>query len=183
MSIKVSVYVATSLDGFIARADGSIDWLNEANATVPEGEDLGFKEFMDSVDTLVMGRKTFEQVLSFGEWAYGVTPVVVLSHNEILLPAHLTDTVTTSSESPGSLLERLEGQGAKHIYLDGGNTIQGFLADGLIDQITITTIPIILGDGIPLFGSVAQDIKLRHLDTEVFDCGFVQTTYSLEKSD
>ena len=80
MNITASVYIATSLDGFIARRDGSIDWLNEASAIVPEGEDCGFQEFMDTVDTLIMGRKTFEQVLSFGEWSYGKTPVVVLSH-------------------------------------------------------------------------------------------------------
>jgi dihydrofolate reductase len=182
MNITASVYIATSLDGFIARRDGSIDWLNEASAIVPEGEDCGFQVFMDTVDTLIMGRKTYQQVLSFGEWSYGKTPVVVLSHGPLSLPSHLADTVTHSSESPRALLERLSTQGVEHVYVDGGNTIQGFLAEGLIDYITITTIPVILGDGIPLFTSVGKDIKLTHVRTKVFDFGFVQTTYSVRSS-
>jgi len=179
MNITTSVYIATSLDGFIARRDGSIDWLNKASAIVPKGEDCGFQEFMDTVDTLIMGRKTFEQVLSFGEWPYGKTPVVVLSHEPLSLPPHQPDTVTHSSESPRALLERLATEAVEHIYVDGGNTIQGFLAEGLIDRITITTIPVILGDGIPLFTSVGEDIKLTHVNTKVFEFGFVQTTYSV----
>ena len=179
MTITASVYVATSLDGFIARRDGSVDWLNEANAGVPEGEDCGFKAFLDSVDALVMGRRTYEQVLSFGEWPYGKTPVVVLSHRPVSLPSHLSDTVTHSSESPRALLERLSGQGVNHVYVDGGNTVQGFLAEGLIDNITITTVPLLLGEGIPLFASMGRDIRLTHVRTTVFDFGFVQTTYSV----
>jgi len=87
--MKTSVYVGASLDGFIARCDGSMDWLNEAQSLVPEGEDCGYKAFMASVDTLIMGRKTFEQVLTFGPWHYGDTPVVVLSHNPVTIPSHL----------------------------------------------------------------------------------------------
>ena len=83
MNMKVSVYIATSRDGFIAGNDGALDWLNEANASVPDGEDCGFHVFMDSVEVLIMGRKTYELVLSFGEWPYGRTPVVVLSRNSI----------------------------------------------------------------------------------------------------
>ena len=177
MSAKVSVYIATSLDGFIARKDGALDWLNEANTTVPEGENCGFQVFMDSVDTLIMGRKTYEQVLSFGQWPYGKMPIVVLSHNSIVFPPNLPDTVTHSSESPRDLLERLSSEGTKHVYVDGGNTIQGFLSVGLIDEITVTVIPVILGDGIPLFGSLDKDVNLTHVRTTAFDFGFVQTTY------
>ena len=180
MSIKASVFIATSLDGFIAREDGGIDWLNEANATVPDGEDCGFQVFMDSVDVLIMGRKTYEQVLSFGEWSYGNTPVVVLSHDSISFPPSLPDTVTHSSESPQDILERLLGKGAEHVYVDGGKTIQGFLAAGLIDEITITVIPVILGQGIPLFGPMEKDISLTHLRTTAYDFGFVQTAYSVK---
>jgi dihydrofolate reductase len=183
MSIKVSVYIATSLDGFIARNDGGLDWLNEANATVPDGEDCGFHAFMDSVDALVMGRKTYEQVLSFGEWPYGRTPVVVLSRNSISFPPSVPEPVSHSSEPLRDLLNRLSGEGVEHVYVDGGITIQGFLSEGLVDEITVTVIPVILGRGIPLFGSIESDISLTHVRTTVFDFGFVQTTYSVKTHD
>ena len=182
MSIIVSVFVATSLDGFIARNDGAVDWLNEANTAVPDGEDCGFQAFMDSIDALIMGRKTYEQVLSFGEWPYERTPVVVLSRNPISFPPGVRANVTQSSEPPRDLLERLSREGAERVYVDGGTTIQGFLSEGLIDEITVTVIPIILGDGIPLFRSIGKDISLTHVRTTTFDFGFVQTTYSVEKN-
>ena len=147
---------------------------------VPEGEDCGFQAFMDTVDALIMGRRTYEQVLSFGEWPYGATLVFVLSRNPLSLPSHLQDLVTHSSETPRALLERLSNQGIEHVYVDGGNTIQVFLAEGLIDHITITTIPVILGDGIPLFAPTVRDIKLTHVRTKAFDFGFVQTTDSVQ---
>lgn len=183
MSIKVSVFIATSLDGFIAGKDGELDWLDDANTRVTEGEDCGFKEFMGSVDTLIMGRKTFEKVLSFGTWAYGQTPVVVLSHNLMSFPTGVPGSVSHSSEPPGELLKRLSSEGVKHVYVDGGKTIQGFLAEGLIDEITLTVIPIILGDGIPLFGSTRGSISLSHLRTTTYDFGFVQTTYSIDNDE
>jgi dihydrofolate reductase len=176
------VYIATSLDGFIAREDGALDWLNEANATVPEGEDLGFRAFLESVDTLIMGRKTYEQVMSFGQWPYGQTPVIVLSRNSISFPPSLPDAVTHSSESPRDLYERLSGEGVEHIYVDGGITIQGFLSEGLVDEITVTVIPVILGAGIPYYGSQERDIRLTHVRTTAYDFGFVQTTYSVAKN-
>ena len=182
MSIKVSAFIATSLDGFIARNDDGLDWLNEANASVPDGEDCGFRAFMDSVDALVMGRKTYDQVLSFGEWPYGETPVIVLSRNPITFPPGVPDTVTHSSEPPRDLLERLSAEGLEHVYIDGGNTIQGFLSEGLIDEMTVTVIPVILGSGIPLFGPIEKDINLTHVRTIAFDFGFVQTTYAIKKA-
>ena len=137
---------------------------------------------MDSVDTLIMGRKTYEQVLSFGQWPYGKTPVVVLSHNPIQIPSHLPGTVSYSSESPRALLARLSAQGVKHVYIDGGSTIQGFLEGSLIDGITITRIPVAIGDGIPLFAPMEKDIKLTHVRTTAYDFGFVQTTYKVDRN-
>lgn len=182
MDIRVSVYVATSLDGFIARRDGSIDWLNEANGVVPEGDDCGFKTFMDSVDVLIMGRKTYEQILSFEQWPYGDTPVVVLSHGPITIPSRLPDMVSHSSEQPRALLKRLSEQGVKHVYVDGGTTIQGFLAESLIDKITITRIPVAIGEGIPLFAPLGKDIQLTHASTTAYDFGFVQSTYLVKRN-
>jgi dihydrofolate reductase len=180
MSLKVSAYFAASLDGYIARLDGSIDWLNEASAIVPEGEDCGFQAFMEPIDILVMGRKTYEQVLTFGQWPYGETPVIVLSRNPISFPVDAPGVVSCSSESPRALCDRLSREGVGHIYVDGGTTIQGFLAEGLIDEMTVTVIPVVLGKGISPFGSQEKDIKCTQLRAKVFDFGFVQMTYSVQ---
>ena len=182
MNPKVSVFIATSLDGYIARKNGDLDWLDAANSTVPKGEDCGYCAFMDTVDVLVMGRKTYEQVLSFGEWPYGKTPVVVLSRNPIMFPPELPDTVTHSSEEPEALCDRLSQEGSKHLYIDGGVTIQRFLAAGLVDEITITLIPIILGEGTPLFGPVLKDVLLKCIGTKTFEFGFVQVQYAVVKN-
>jgi dihydrofolate reductase len=147
--VRCSVFIATSLDGFIARLDGSIDWLNAANAVVPPGEDLGYKAFMATVDTLVMGRHTFEQVLTFGAWPYGETPVVVMSRRGAPSLTDVPVTVTFSQEMPADLVARLAAEGKGHLYIDGGLLVQSFLAEGLIDELTITVIPILLGKGKP----------------------------------
>jgi dihydrofolate reductase len=181
MRAKTSVFIATSIDGFIARPDGRIDWLNEANAGVPSGEDFGYKEFMKSVDVLVRGRNTFEQVLTFDAWPYEDKRVVVLSSKPLSVPVELTDTVSTSAESPKVLVERLSAEGALHLYVDGGVTIQRFIATGLIDDITITLIPIILGQGRPLFGRIDKDIPLVHVATKTFEFGFIQIKYLIER--
>jgi len=179
MNPKISVFIATSLDGFIARKNGEIDWLDAANATVPAGEDCGYHSFMRSVDALVMGRKTYEKVLSLGEWPYDDTVVTVMSSSPISFPDGTPKTLKHSSEEPRVLQERLSRKGVKHIYVDGGITIQRFLADGLVDEITITLIPTILGDGISLFGPLAADIHLKCVSTKAFDFGFVQVQYSV----
>lgn len=170
------VFVGVSLDGCIARADGSIDWLDAMNARVPPGEDLGFGEFMRGVDAIVMGRATFETVMRFPEWPYGVLPIVVLSRTWENLPVDAPNTVSLSHESPRVLVERLSAQGVRRIYVDGGATVQSFLADGLIDEMTITTLPILIGAGRRLFGATQSDVLLEHASTKV-RCGFVQTTW------
>ena len=133
---KCSVFIATSLDGFISRMDGSIDWLDEANTRVPKGEDCGYAHFMSTVDALVMGRHTIDLAKSFGEWPYGQTPVFVLSSHMTSLPVGIPKSVHLSSEAPAELVARLSAQGIKHLYIDGGVTIQRFLAAALIDEIT-----------------------------------------------
>jgi dihydrofolate reductase len=181
MTIKAAVFIATSLDGFIARPDGNIDWLNQANTVVPDGEDCGYESFMTTVDVIVMGRNTFEQVLTFGEWLYGDRKVVVLSRQGIVVPAALRETVSVSAEAPERLLERLAAEGMQHLYVDGGQTIQSFLNAGLINELTITVIPILLGVGKPLFGSLKSDVALKHVSTNAYDFGFVQSKYFVVK--
>ena len=177
MTAQACVFIATSLDGYIARADGGIDWLEAANARVPPGEDCGYAAFMQSVDVLVMGRHSFEVVLGFGHWPYGDKPVVVLSSRPLALPTRVPSTVGVSSETPAALLTRLSAQGARRVYVDGGLTIQRFLADGLIAEMTITRIPVLLGAGRPLFGPADRDVTLEHLGTRSWDFGFVQSKY------
>ena len=130
-----------------------------------------------------MGRKTYEKVLSFGKWPYGSKPVIVLSSNKIEIPDQLAQTVSHSSESPKKLCERLAKEGAKRLYIDGGITIQRFLAKGLINDLTITVIPVILGSGIPLFGNLKEDIPLKHIATKTYEFGFVQLTYEVVKKE
>lgn len=179
---KISAYIATSLDGFIARKDGNIDWLNKASSVVPSGEDCGFKVFMDSVDVMVMGRNTYDQVVSFDPWPYGKKQVVVLTRKKIQIPEHLSRTVSATAEEPQALIKRLAAEGIKHIYVDGGITIRRFLTAGLIHEITVTQIPILLGEGKALFGPMEKDVHLTHLSTKAYDFGFVQTKYRVAES-
>lgn len=180
MKPKVSVDIATSLDGFIARTDGNLDWLDAFDATVPEGEDFGYHALMNTVDTLVMGRNTFEKVLTFGDWPYKDTPVIVLSSSPISFRDDIPDSVAHSSEDPHALCERLSNAGINHLYVDGGNTIQRFLSVGLVDELTITVTPILLGTGIPLFGPLDADIHLDCIDSTRYKNGFVQLKYRVK---
>lgn len=182
MPATASVFIATSLDGFIARPDGRIDWLEEANALIPKGEDCGYAAFMARVDVLVMGRNTFEQVAAFDHWPYGDKPVVVLSHRPLAFPASLSGRVSHSSETPAALFARLSRQGVRRMYVDGGITIQRFLAAGLIDELTITLIPRLLGSGRSLFGPLTVDLKLQLVGSKTYDFGFVQLDYRVVKA-
>jgi dihydrofolate reductase len=181
MQTKVSVYIAASLDGFIARKDGSIDWLD--NIPNPSGEDYGYQHFIDSIDVIVIGRNSFEKVLTFETWPYTGKRVVVLSTHALEIPDRLPKNVTVQNASPLTLIESLSKEGVTHLYVDGGITIQRFLATDLVDELTITRIPILLGDGLPLFGSIEHDIQLEHLETKTFANGLVQSKYRVIKSE
>ncbi len=176
-SMRASVFVAASLDGFIAREDGGLDWLTEYEQ--PGGEDYGFTAFMDTVDAIVMGRHTYEKVLTLGEWPYGRKPLLVLSNGVFFIPKHLAATIERGSGAPVNIIERLQARGAQHVYIDGGKTIQGFLRDGLINRLTITRIPVLLGKGIPLFADVARNVRARHVATRSFPNGLVQSEYEI----
>ena len=181
MKIKSSAFVATSLDGFIAREDDSLDWLDDANKMVPKGEDCGFEEFFNSIDFITMGRVTFEKVLTFTKWPYGEKKVVVLSSKKMQIPIELEKTVSSSTLSPNELVKKLAAEGTKKIYVDGGNTIQRFLSANLLDEITITIIPVLLGKGKPLFAGIEREIKLDLVSSRSFGFGFVQNKYKVKK--
>ncbi len=176
MSIKASVFIATSLDGFIARANGDLDWLTGVESA-PTEQDYGYHDFMNTVDTIVMGRNTFEVTLTFDTWPYSGKKVVVLSSRPSAIPPHLMDSVEWLSLPPQHLVERLAARGATHLYIDGGRTIQGFLNAGLINELVITRVPILIGTGVPLFGPLNRDIELAHIATRQFENGFVQSRY------
>jgi dihydrofolate reductase len=171
--MKASVFIATSLDGFIARKNGDIGWLGELE---PGGEDYGYGKLVDGIDYLVMGRNTYEKVLTFGVWPYE-KPVVVLTRRPLDIAAELASSVESMSGSPADIVAQLSDRGAQHLYVDGGKTIQDFLDAGQIQRLIITRIPVLLGDGISLFGPLQQDIKLRHIETQTFEDGNVQSEY------
>jgi dihydrofolate reductase len=173
MTVKISVYIAASLDGFIARKNGDLDWLPAGEVG---GEDFGYAEFMSTIDYVVMGRKTFEKVLTFGGWHYS-QKVIVLTSRDLTIPPELANKVEALHLSPRELVLEMDRRGAKSIYLDGGVTIQRFLCESLVDEMIITTIPILLGEGLPLFGKLEKDIKLELLKSESFKNGFVQNKY------
>lgn len=179
MSIKCSVFIATSLDGFIARENGAIDWLMKANELAPEGEDGGYRQFIAGVDAIVMGRYSFNMVKTFEPWPYTL-PVIVLGNQKLDVPVSLKNRVTTSAEPPAELINRLSSQGMKHLYIDGGITIQRFLSTGCIDELTITVIPILLGKGRRLFGELIQDIPLKLVNSYMLGGGFVQMHYQIK---
>jgi dihydrofolate reductase len=177
--MQASVFIATSLDGFIARENGDIEWLTAFGDPTKDARDYGYNDFMKSVDVLIMGRNSYEKVLTFGAWPYGSKPVVVLSSKGVAIPENISATVESMSCSPHELIGRLAKRGAGHLYIDGGKTIQGFLNAGLITQIIITRIPTLLGRGIPLFGLLHRDIMLKHLNTVQFESGLMQSKYEV----
>lgn len=180
--VKVSIFIGTSLDGFIARDNGDIDWLNDANKKVTPGEDFGFNSFLESVDLIIMGRKTFEQVIPFDRWPYKDTKMIILTSNNIEVPEKLKKTVTTSDmSSPEQLIKELPDQSTNHIYVDGGIVIQDFLSAKLVDEITVTIVPILIGKGKSFSGLLTKDLSLQHLKTTVYDFGFVQNKYKINK--
>ena len=167
------VFIATSLDGFIARPDGSLDWLLSRD---DPAEDHGFDAFISKMDCIIMGRGTYQSVLQFPDWPYTL-PVLVLSSTLQTIPAHLRGKVTFANLPPTDALAHLATQGHKRAYIDGGQIIQSFLRARLIETLTITTAPVLLGAGRPLFGTLPQDVPLKHETTRAFPSGLVQSTW------
>jgi dihydrofolate reductase len=169
-----STFIGTSLDGFIARPNGDFDFL-----PVDGGEPHGYNEFFASIDALVIGRKTFETVLAFPEWPYGKKPVIVLSTRKLDFSKLPDANVEQMSEAPAEIVARLNARGFHHLYIDGGVTIQEFLRAGQIQRLIITRVPVLIGQGVPLFGSILHDIKLKHIETKTYASGLVKTEYEV----
>ena len=167
-----SVFVGTSLDGFLARPNGNFDFLPPGG-----GEEHGYQAFFDSVDALVIGRGTFETVLAFPAWPYGSKPVFVLSSRPLDLAAARGAVLEQMAGEPADVLSRLEARGLRHVYVDGGITIQRFLRAGLIQKIVITRVPVLIGSGIALFGALEKDIRLEHVATLQYPSGLVSSEY------
>jgi dihydrofolate reductase len=164
-----------SVDGFLARQDDTFDFLGTG-----EQEPHGFTEFLASIDVVVLGRRTFEVVMKLGHVElYGKKPVIVLSSGTLDFSAVKGGVVEQMSGRPAEIVGQLTSRGFKHAYIDGGLTIQRFLAAGLIDRLVITRVPMLIGAGIPLFGPLPRDINLRHIATRSYNGGLVQSEYQI----
>jgi dihydrofolate reductase len=174
--VKASVFCGASVDGFIARANGALDFLDAGG-----NEPHGYEEFVATVDTIVMGRATFEIVLSFDAWPFGTKRVVVLSSRPLDLSVATArgGVVEQMGGAPADIVARLAATGARHLYVDGGVTIQRFLRAGLVDRLVVSRVPVLIGEGIPLFGSLPHDVRLRHVATRSYPSGLVQTEYEV----
>jgi len=184
--MKCSVFIATSLDGFIAKSDGSVEWLHSAgNTKVDMGKnaDMGFSDYVSSVDCMIMGRKCMDVISSMNltpeQWPYGKLRIIVLSNSLSEAPTNMKGKVELYSGNLNTLVTQLESEGFKHAYIDGGATIQGFLKLKLIDEITITKAPLLLGEGISLFGNTGHEIHLTEAKATAFPNNFVQLNYTV----
>jgi len=175
MERKNYVFIAKSLDGYIADRNGGLDWLH--SIPNPDQLDMGYGKFVSGVDALVMGRITFETVCSFDiEWPYTI-PVFVMSRTLDSVPEKYQDKIELVKGSISEVLEKIHKKGYNRLYIDGGSTIQGFLREDLIDELVITTIPILLGGGAPLFSDLPKQAEFEHQKTEVFLNQIVQSHY------
>jgi dihydrofolate reductase len=168
---QCSVYIAASLDGFIARLDGGLDWLSVVERP---GEDYGYKAFFDSVDALVIGRKTYDVALGFEPWPYGSKRCIVVTHAP---PAAKLGETFHTGPLP-SLMGQLSREGVRRIYVDGGALVRSFLAEDLVDDVTLSVIPVLLGSGRPLFGGAERPLTL--ISSRSFPSGLVQLCYNIE---
>lgn len=184
--MKCSVFIATSVDGYIATLDGGVDWLQTAgnpSADMGDNQDMGFNDFINSVDCMIMGRKCMEVISSMNltpeQWPYRDIPIVVLSNTLKDAPENLSDRVEIYSGDIQLLIKELESKGLNHAYIDGGSTITTFINQKLIDQMIITKAPVLLGEGIPLFGKIDQKVKLEKAEAVAYPNEFIQIKYDV----
>jgi dihydrofolate reductase len=178
--MRCSVFCAVSLDGFIARKDGALDWLKPAEDRLPPA-DTGYDAFMASVDAVVLGRNTFDVALGMSDGWFYSKPVYVLTTRPLDLPERLKANVESGRHSPAEIVSLLEKRGSRRLYVDGGRTIQDFLRAGLLDDLVITRIPVLIGEGIPLFGALPKDVRLMVDSSRLIGGMAVQTTYRVAR--
>jgi len=171
--LTASVFIGVSVDGFIARKNDDLDFLPE------DAEPHGYDEFIASVDAIVIGRKSFEKVLTLGPWPYGDKRVVVLSSRPLDLSKAVGGVVEQMAGPPAEIVAQLAARGVNNLYVDGGVTIQRFLRAGAIQRLVITRVPVLIGEGVPLFGALPHDIRLRHIATRHYPSGLVQSEYEV----
>jgi dihydrofolate reductase len=174
---ECAVFVGVSLDGFIARPNGDLDWLMGEGGG--DSAEYGYNEFIAAIDAIVMGRRTFEKVLTLGKWYYGDKRVIVMSHQpiDVSVVQARESAVEQMAGAPSEIVSKLAASGASRLYIDGGITIQQFLRAGLIHRLIISRLPVLIGQGIPLFGSLSRDVFLRHIKTKTYPGGMVQSEY------
>ena len=184
--MNCSVFIGVSGDGFIADRDGGVDWLEEAGASgvdMAGEDDMGFQQFLAGVDCLIMGRKCMEKISSFNlsdeQWPYGDRKIVVLSRTHQVVPENLEGKMTLWNRGIPELLEQLETQGYSSAYIDGGMTIRSFLELGLIDEMTLSYAPLLIGSGVPLFGGLERKVELYNAKVKAYPNDFVQVGYHL----
>lgn len=169
------VFIATSLDGYIADVEGRVDFLD--TFPMPDGDQMGYDLLMNAIDAILMGRKSFETVLGFGiDWPY-TKPVFVWSETLQSVPEGLASKVVLVRGTARDVRSAIREKGFEHLYVDGGKTIQSFLAEDLIDHMTITTIPVLLGGGVSLFGSIDHMLAFRCVESKVYENGVVQNEF------
>ncbi|MEE4260927.1 MAG: dihydrofolate reductase family protein [Bacteroidales bacterium] len=179
MEKRNKVFIATSIDGYIADSNGGIDWLN--SVPNPDNIDMGYGEFMAQTDALVMGRKTFETVLSFGiDWPYH-TPVFVLSNTLTHIPEKIKNKAFLVRGEIKTVLAEIHKKGYHRLYIDGGKAIQGFLNEDLIDEMVITIVPILLGSGVPLFSDLPDKLEFECVHSRIFLGKIVQNHFKRSK--
>ena len=177
--MKNIVYIATSLDGYIEDKNGKLDWLHDIPN--PDGDDFGFGEFLDSIDAIVMGNNTFKMVDSFDcDWPY-TKPVFVLSHSCTGVPTGYEGKVEYMNGTPREITKKLNDDGYGTLYIDGGQVVQSFLKEDMVDILTVTKVPVVLGGGIPLFGALKHPLKFDLVETDIKLNQMVTTTYKRKR--
>lgn len=179
MENKNTVFIARSLDGYITDKNGGLDWLQMVPN--PDQVDMGYNKFNERIDAIIMGRNTFDVVCGFDiPWPYS-KPVFVMSNNLKMLPEKFKGKAEIVHGPLTEILKHINNKGYSKLYIDGGSVVQNFLKEDLIDEMIITTIPVLLGGGIPLFGELPKPLEFEHVDSDLFMDEIVQDSYKRKR--